>query len=288
MDQINFKKSIVYGQILYKRAMEHDVSGMAAQLAFFFLLSLFPLLIFLFTLVPFFPITDDYIIAYLSEYVPEESMIFIKSQLDRIMTSSGTLLSVGIVGTLWTASNALNGITKAFNVAYDIVNTRKYFFTRLLSMVLTIGMIFVFLLALLLPVFGKQIGIYIFSYIGISEAFLNLWDAIRWVLSSFVLFLMFLILYRVFPSIKLKRRKVFPGALFATVGWVVGSFGFSYYVNNFAHYSNTYGSLGGIIVLMLWFYMLAFVIILGGEINAMGSEKDKLFLTTYFWRSFQY
>ncbi len=274
MDQINFKKSIVYGQILYKRAMEHDVSGMAAQLAFFFLLSLFPLLIFLFTLVPFFPITDDYILAYLSEYVPEESMIFITSQLDRIMTSSGTLLSVGIVGTLWTASNALNGITKAFNVAYDIVNTRKYFFTRLLSMVLTIGMIFVFLLALLLPVFGKQIGIYIFSYIGISEAFLNLWDAIRWVLSSFVLFLMFLILYRVFPSIKLKRRKVFPGALFATVGWVVGSFGFSYYVNNFANYSNTYGSLGGIIVLMLWFYMLAFVIILGGEINAMRSKKD--------------
>ena len=274
MDQINFKKSIVYGQTLYKRAMEHDVSGMAAQLAFFFLLSLFPLLIFLFTLVPFFPITDDYILDYLSEYVPEESMIFITSQLDRIMTSSGTLLSVGLVGTLWTASNALNGITKAFNVAYDIVNTRKYFFTRLLSMVLTIGMIFVFLLALLLPVFGKQIGIYIFSYIGISEAFLNLWDAIRWVLSSFVLFLMFLILYRVFPSIKLKRRKVFPGALFATVGWVVGSFGFSYYVNNFAHYSNTYCSLGGIIVLMLWFYMLAFVIILGGEINAMGSEKD--------------
>jgi len=265
---------MVFGQILYKRAMEHDVSGMAAQLAFFFLLSLFPLLIFLFTLVPYLPITADYIINYLSEYVPKESMLFITSQLERIMTSSGTLLSVGLIGTLWTASNALNGITKAFNVAYDIVNTRKYFFTRLLSMVLTIGMIFVFLLALLLPVFGKQIGIYIFSYIGISEAFLDIWDAIRWVLSSLVLFLMFLILYRVFPNLKLKRRIVLPGALFATVGWIVGSFGFSYYVNNFANYSNTYGSLGGIIILMLWFYMLAFVIILGGEINAMGSKKD--------------
>ena len=274
MDRINFKKIMVFGQILYKRAMEHDVSGMAAQLAFFFLLSLFPLLIFLFTLVPYLPITADYIITYLSEFVPEESMLFITSQLERIMTSSGTLLSVGLIGTLWTASNALNGITKAFNVAYDIVNTRKYFFTRLLSMVLTIGMIFVFLLALLLPVFGKQIGIYIFSYIGISEAFLDIWDAIRWVLSSLVLLLMFLILYRVFPNLKLKRRIVLPGALFATVGWIVGSFGFSYYVNNFANYSNTYGSLGGIIILMLWFYMLAFVIILGGEINAMGSKKD--------------
>lgn len=274
LDRINLKKSIDFGQMLFKRTMEHDVSGMAAQLAFFFLLSVFPLLIFLSTLVPFFPITEDYIITYLSEYVPEESMLVISSQLDRIMTSSGTLLSVGIIGTLWTASNALNGITKAFNVAYDIVDTRKFFFTRLLSMVLTIGMIFVFILALLLPVFGKQIGIYIFSYIGISEAFLDIWDTIRWVLSTLVLFLMFLILYRVFPSMKLKRRMVLPGALFATAGWNIGSFGFSYYVNNFGNYSNTYGSLGGIIVLMLWFYMLAFVIILGGEINAIGSKKN--------------
>lgn len=274
MARINLRKSIVFGQMLFKRTMEHDVSGMAAQLAFFFLLSVFPLLIFLFTLVPFFPITEDYIITYLSEYVPEEPMLIITSQLDRIMTSSGTLLSVGLIGTLWTASNALNGITKAFNVAYDIIDTRKYFFTRLLSMVLTIGMIFVFILALLLPVFGKQIGIHIFSYFGISEAFWDIWNTIRWVLSTLVLFLMFLILYRVFPSVKLKRRMVLPGALFATVGWNVGSFGFSFYVNNFGNYSNTYGSLGGIIILMLWFYMLAFVIILGGEINAMGSEKD--------------
>ena len=274
MARINLRKSIVFGQMLFKRTMEHDVSGMAAQLAFFFLLSVFPLLIFLFTLVPYLPITEDYIITYLSEYVPEESMAIITSQLDRIMTSNSTLLSVGIIGTLWTASNALNGITKAFNVAYDIVDTRKYFFTRLISMALTIGMIFVFLLALLLPVFGRQIAIYIFSYLGIDQAFLDIWDAVRWVLSTLVLFIMFLILYRVFPSVKLKRRLVLPGALFATVGWTIGSVGFSYYVNNFGNYSNTYGSLGGIIILMLWFYMLAFVIILGGEINAMGSRKD--------------
>ena len=274
MNRINVNKSMIFGKMLFKRTMEHDVSGMAAQLAFFFLLSVFPLLIFLFTLVPYLPITEDYIITYLSEYVPEESMAIITSQLDRIMTSNSTLLSVGIIGTLWTASNALNGITKAFNVAYDIVDTRKYFFTRLISMALTIGMIFVFLLALLLPVFGRQIAIYIFSYLGIDQAFLDIWDAVRWVLSTLVLFIMFLILYRVFPSVKLKRRLVLPGALFATVGWTIGSVGFSYYVNNFGNYSNTYGSLGGIIILMLWFYMLAFVIILGGEINAMGSRKD--------------
>ncbi|WP_235973567.1 YihY/virulence factor BrkB family protein [Peribacillus faecalis] len=274
MNRINVKKSFAFGQMLFKRTMEHDVSGMAAQLAFFFLLSVFPLLIFLFTLVPYLPITEDYIITYLSEYVPTESMAIITSQLDRIMTSSRTLLSVGIIGTLWTASNALNGITKAFNVAYDIVNTRKYFFTRLISMALTIGMIFVFLLVLLLPVFGKQIAIYIFSHIGINQAFLDVWDAIRWVLSTLVLFIMFLILYRVFPSVKMKQRLVLPGALFATFGWTIGSIGFSYYVNNFGHYSNTYGSLGGIIILMLWFYILAFVIILGSEINAMGSRVD--------------
>lgn len=273
MDSIFVRKGLVYGQSLYKRTQEHDVSGIAAQLAFFFLLSLFPLLIFLSTLVPYLPITEQYIMSYLSEFMPEDSMVIISDQLEQIMRGSGTLLSVGIIGTLWTASNALNGITKAFNIAYDINDTRKFFFNRILSMGLTIAMIFVFALVLLLPVFGRQIGIYIFSYIGISDAFLEAWDAIRWVFSTLILFVMFLILYRVFPSVKLKHRMVLPGALFATIGWIVGSFGFSYYVNNFGNYSTTYGSIGGIIVLMLWFYMLAFVIVLGGEINAMGSEK---------------
>lgn len=273
LDKHYVRKSIIFVKGLMERIHIHDVSGMAAQLAFFFLLSLFPLLIFLVTLVPYLPITENDIIYYINNFTPENAKDIISIQLDQIMKGSSTLLSVGVIGTLWTASNALNGITKAFNKAYDLEEERKFFIMRTISMLLTIAMIFVFIGALLIPVFGKQIGIFVSSYLGYDDAFLKVWDTIRWLLSIVVLFIMFLILYRVFPNKKLKQRSILKGAIFSTIGWSVASYGFSYYVNHFSHYSATYGSLGGIIVLMLWFYILAHVIIIGGEINAMYSKK---------------
>jgi membrane protein len=135
-------------------------------------------------------------------------------------------------------------------------------------------MMIVFIIALLLPVFGKQIGAFLFAEFGFSDKFFRIWGVIRWVLSSVVLFFIFTILYWIAPNIKLKCLTVIPGALFATVGWIVVSVGFSYYVSNFGNFSYTYGSIGGIIVLMIWFYLTGHIIILGAEINAMISEED--------------
>ncbi|MFS0784650.1 YihY/virulence factor BrkB family protein [Bacillus sp. 1P06AnD] len=255
------------------RMKDHDVSGIAASLAFFFLLSLFPLLIVLATLLPYLPIKESDIITYLAAYVPEDSLQLLEGHIENIMEGSGKLLSLGIIGTLWSASNAMNGMVKAFNKAYDIYDDRTYLIVRAIALVLTVAMIFIFIIALLLPVFGKQIGLFIFDLLGYDKQFLHMWDAIRWILSIFILFCVFSLLYWVFPVVKMDNRVVMRGALFATVGWSVVSLGFSFYVNNFSNYSTTYGSIGGIIVLMLWFYILAYIIILGAEINAMWREK---------------
>jgi membrane protein len=149
---------------------------------------------------------------------------------------------------------------------------------RGVSILLTLAMVFVIIVALLLPVFGKEIGLFIFSSYGLSAEFLTIWNAIRWGVSFAILFFVFSCLYFAAPNIRLKISDVLAGSLFATVGWISVSFLFSYYVSNFGNYSAMYGSLGGIIVLLIWFYLTGLMIILGGEINAIILQWKKSFI----------
>lgn len=258
-----------------KRLQVDDVSGLAAQLSYFFLLSLFPLLIFLFTLLAYPPFSQEDILRIVRSYAPDGSMAIIEGNLAEVMEGNSTLLSFGVIGTIWSASNGMNAIIKAFNHAYGVKESRTYFISRGMSIILTLAMIFVFIVALLLPVFGKQIGIFLFAEFGLSDEFLSIWNHMRWVISTIVLFIVFTILYLIAPNKKLKCLTVIPGAIFATAGWSLVSFLFSFYVAYFANYSATYGSLGGIIVLMVWFYLSGLIIILGGEINALISNKEQ-------------
>lgn len=261
-------------QLLIKRIFEDDVFGRAAQLAYFFLLSLFPLLIFLVTLVSYLPITEEQIMDVIADFAPEEMMIFIEKNLNEIMAKqNGTLLSIGIIGTLWSASNGMNRIMQALNQAYGVQENRSFFISRGLAIVFTIVMIFIFILALLLPVFGMYIGSFLFIKLGLSEHFFSFWNTIRWFLSFIILFIVFLVLYWLVPNKRFKCLDAFPGAIFSTVGWLLVSYGFSYYVNNFADYSAMYGSIGVVIVLMIWFYLLGLTIIIGGEINAFSYRQ---------------
>ncbi|PLT31910.1 YihY/virulence factor BrkB family protein [Peribacillus deserti] len=267
--QTSFIKSI------YKRILRDDVSGMAAQLAYFFLLSLFPLMIFLVSLLPYLPIKQEDILGFAAIYAPAETMDMIEKNLNDVMKGNGKLLSLGIIGTIWTASAGMNSIISAFNRAYEVKESRHFIVSRLLSILFTIGMIAVFLTALLLPVFGKQIGILLTEHLGLSEEFISSWNVIRWVISSIVLFIIFLAIYWFAPNIKLKCLSIVPGALFAAAGWIVSSYAFSFYVEKSTHYSSAYGSLGGIIVLMVWFYITGIILIIGGEINAIVSSRKK-------------
>jgi membrane protein len=265
---------------LWKRFNQDEVAGLSAELAYFFLLSLFPFMIFLITLIGYLPIHQGNVVGFLSQYAPGEAMNLIENNLNMIIEShNGGLLSFGIIATIWSASNGLNAVIRAFNRAYDVKETRSFIVARLMSIILTVAMLIVIVIALLLPVFGKQIGVFIFSALGLSETFLLIWNAARWIISFFVLFLVFSCLYYFAPNKHLHWKEVFTGAFLATLGWILVSSAFSYYVGSFGNYSATYGSLGGIIVLMIWFYLTGMIILIGGEINAIINCKRERRLT---------
>ncbi|WP_051475682.1 YihY/virulence factor BrkB family protein [Bacillus sp. J37] len=255
---------------LVSRFLSDEVPGLSAQLSYFFLLSLFPFLIFLITLIGYLPISQTEVLNTIVEFAPGQSMQLINTTLDEILNNrNGGLLSFGIIATLWSASNGINAIVRAFNKAYDVDESRSFIVARGMAILLTIAMVFVIIVALLLPVFGKEIGVFIFSNFGFSAEFLTIWNTLRWLVSGIILFIVFTALYFVAPNKRLHIKDGLPGAFAATLGWMVVSLAFSYYVGNFANYSATYGSIGGIIVLMIWFYLSGMIIILGGELNAM-------------------
>ena len=150
--------------------------------------------------------------------------------------------------------------------------TRPFLIARGMAILLTFAMVFVFVLALLLPVFGKQIGLFLFSVFGFSNQFMALWHMLRWLASPVILFIIFVGLYWIAPNKKLTCISAIPGAILATIGWILSSLAFSFYVNHFGNFSATYGSIGAIIVLMIWFYLTGIIIILGGEFNAIYSQ----------------
>ncbi|MBY0122935.1 YihY/virulence factor BrkB family protein [Bacillus sp. S/N-304-OC-R1] len=260
---------------LKRRVVEDDLFGLAAQLAYFFLLSLFPLLLFVISLLPYLPITQEDIIGVIRDFAPKETIQLIETNLNELTNKNVKLLSFGIIATIWSASNGINAIVRAFNKAYEVKESRSFIVARGMAILFTFAMIFVFIVALLLPVFGKIIGSYLFAKLGLSDEFMTIWNTLRWLLSSIILFIVFTGIYWIAPNTKLKCITVVPGAIFATVGWELSSLAFSFYVTNFGNYSATYGSIGAIIVLMFWFYMTGIIIILGGEINAVYSKYKK-------------
>ncbi|UOQ43845.1 YihY/virulence factor BrkB family protein [Halobacillus salinarum] len=258
------------GKSLITRFGEDDIFGLAAQLAYFFLLSLLPFMIFLITLLGYLNIEEERVLALISTYAPPETYDLLSENLMTLLQDqNGGLLSIGIIGTLWAASNGVNAIIKAFNRAHQVDENRPFFITRIIAIILTIAMVIVISIAFLLPVLGHALGTYVFSFFGMSAGFLAIWNALRWVISSVIFFIVLSFLYVMAPNKPVKYRDTVVGAVFATIGWQLVSLLFSFYVSNMGNFSATYGSLGGVIVLMIWFYLSGIVIITGGEINAL-------------------
>lgn len=253
-----------------RRFQKDEIPRLSAELAYYFLLSLFPFLIFLITLLAYLPIPHEDLLSIIRQYAPKEAIHLVEANVHRVMDEqNGRLLSLSIIGAIWSASNGMNAIVRAFNRAYDVVENRPFLVARGMSVLLTLGMIFVIIVALVLPVFGKMIGLFLFSAFGFTATFLMIWNAMRWVISSLILFVVFTVLYYFAPNKKLRCANVVRGAIFATIGWIITSLAFSYYVNHFANYAAMYGSLGGMIILMVWFYLSGMIIVLGGEMNAI-------------------
>jgi len=277
LDRFDVTTSQGFLKELIVRIQKVDVTGLASQLAFFFLLSLFPLLIFLMTLLPYLNLDQGEVFLFIREYAPESVAQLIEKTVREVLDKrNGGLLSIGAVATILSASKGMKALTRAVNRAYFASETRSFLVARGMSVVFTIALIAVLIVALVLPVFGQQIGTLAFSYFGLEEGFLKLWGSIRWIAPPILIFLVFSAVYWVVPNLKIRLKSVIPGAIFSTVGWIVTSLAFSFYVGNYGNYSNTYGSIGTMIVLMMWMYFSALILMLGGQLNAVMTERKQV------------
>jgi membrane protein len=279
---VSMKQFISDIRNLIFRFRDDDIPALGAQLAYSLLLAFFPFLIFLMTVIAYSSIKSETILLSLQAILPSEVFILIKNTVVEVVDSKyGHLLSVSLIFTVLAASNGFKAVIKGLNKAYDEQEERGFFKIQLISILCTFALAFVILATFTLLVFGNILGNYFTVRFGYSRVFKDLWDLIRYVFTLLDMIFVFSALYRYTPCRRMSWLEVLPGALFSTLGWLVVSIGFSYYVDNFARYSKIYGSIGAVIILMTWLFLSSVIIILGGELNAtlafdrQGREKPK-------------
>ena len=253
--------------------------GHAAQLAFYFLFALFPMLIFLAALVGYLPIPHllDRLIDYLSQVLPTMALVLVQQTLLEITRKQRSgLLSFGLVVTVWAASSGLHALIYSLNVAYGIKKMRSWWQDRLLAIALTFGFSLLTIVALALVFFGGNLGTFLANEYHWGHTLRTGWTLMQWpMLVLFVLFGLELLYYSA-PNRPMKWRWWTPGASFALITWLVISYGFKWYVSRVANYTLTYGSLGSVIALMFWLYLTSTVILIGGEINGLQERHKRL------------
>lgn len=163
----------------------------------------------------------------------------------------------------------VNAIIKGLNRAYDIDESRAFWKIRGIAFLATLTIGFVVLLSILLLVLGTWLKTQVFLLTDLPYGFQKLWDLLQYAVPLLVMFIVFTLLYWIAPSRRLALREVVPGALFSTLGWIITSVLFSIYVNQFSDFTKTYGSLGGVMILLIWLYISSIIILAGGEINAI-------------------
>lgn len=243
------------------------------QLAYFLILSMFPFIIVFLNLLTYTPLVREDVLGGMIMYLPLETQKLIEGFVSEIsISSSQGLLSIAAFLGIWTASSGLKSVIKAINRAYDYKESRSFIRLKLLSLVFTIALLVLLTLVFMTLVFGELVGNKLFSLLGLGNVFIYLWAYLRIIIPLVYMVLIFGLLYKFSPCTskinEIPLSTTLPGAIFTSLGWMLISIFFSYYVNNFGRYAITYGSLVGIILLLIWLYISSVIIILGGEINA--------------------
>jgi membrane protein len=244
---------------------------MAAGLSYYFVMSLFPLLIVFAATVASLPVPNlfDQALGLASRFMPHESMGLIKAVLRQVITPHrGKFMSFGIVGTIWAASGGFSSMMEALNVAYDVPESRPFWKTRPLAIGLTflIGILLVIALALMLV--GPNFGGWLAAKVGLGSIFVAVWPYLRWSIAVAFAVLAIELIYFLAPNVRQRFRRTLPGAALAVACWLLLSWALGIYFQHFTNLNKTYGTLAAAIALMVWLYWTAFAILLGGEINA--------------------
>ena len=254
-----------------REVLADDCLGLAAQLAFYFFLALFPALLFLAAVVSFIPVAGllDAITGDLARVAPSEVLSIIQDQILKIAhEKNGGLLTLGMVGAIWSTSSGLDAIISTLNQAYDIQESRPWWKVKLTALALTIALAIFIVTSFTLVMVGPALAGTVASWAHMGPAFAATWKIVQWPVVFLLVTLAIALIYYYAPDAVQHWVWITPGSLLATALWLLISLGFKFYVAHFASYNATYGTIGGVIVLMLWFYLSALAVLIGAELNA--------------------
>lgn len=274
IDKVKDKKVFTFFDKLTYRVLAHDTLSYGGSLTYFLILSIFPFLISLINAINFSGILDPAYIYRLLDVLPGEIQEIIRNFLKELHTSSsGSFFTISFVAGLFTASTAVFKLMKIINQSYGFVESRGFLAQRLIALFFTLALILMIFLLVLTQIFGQIIYVNIMSHLGIENIYFDkLWSIAKNGIPLAYMLVTFILLYKFSPSRSRENmvtiKSVLPGSIFATLGLIIASLGFNFYVSNFGKYSITYGSLGGIIVFLIWLYLLSTIILVGAEVNS--------------------
>src|SRR5687768_10936939 len=268
------KVPLSWGEILRRTvrdAIQDNCLGMAAQLAYYFFFALFPALLFLIAVASYFPLETliDDMFAMLGGFAPPEALSIITDQIREISQGQqGGLLTLGVLLAVWSTSAAMTSIIDTLNAAYDIEEGRPWWQVRLTAIGLTIGVSLFILVSFALVLAGPTVAQWIADTTSLGNVFVMTWTILQWPLVFLLVSTAIGIVYYFAPDAEQDWVWLTPGSIAATVLWLVASLGFKFYIANVGSYTETYGAIGGVMVLMLWFYISGLVLLFGAEMNA--------------------
>lgn len=268
-------------KLIIEKFGKDELGTRSAALSYYFLLALFPMFLFLVSVVgvvagPGSQLRDS-IVSELSRLAPGSATELVHSVVNQTFkNSSGIKLLAGILGALWAASGGMGAVLVSLNVIYGVSETRPWWKQKLTIVGLTVSLAGLMIVALVLVLYGGKLGEAIASHVGIGGVFKIVWKVLQWPVSFAAMFLSFSITYYFAPN--LEERKwywVTPGAAIGVALWLIASLGFRVYLHFFNSYSATYGSIGAVVILILWLYITGFAILVGGEVNWVIENEDK-------------
>lgn len=251
--------------------VQDKMSIYAAALAYYVLFAIFPFTIFLIALLGFLNISAvfDWLFDQARRLLPPQALNSVRAVIDELRRQQRGLLSFGVIGALWSASSGLRGLMDALNVAYDVGERRPAWKRYPLSIVYTLGLAALIIVAAGLMLIGPRAVGWLADQLGLGQLFTTLWGWLRLPIAALLLMCSVAVVYYALPNVHQRFRLITPGAVLAVLVWITASLGFGYYVAHFGNYQATYGSLGAIIILLLHFYLSASALLLGAELNAV-------------------
>jgi membrane protein len=261
--------------LLSKKIRDDHVAAFSAQAAFFIIISFFPFIMLLLSLIKYFPIEEANMTNIITQVFPTTVNSLIASIINEIYqtAASTTLISVTIITTLWSAGKGFLAIMNGLNSVYEINETRHGLLLRGMAALYTLIFAVMVIATMILFVFGNRLYFWIENKIPVLTDAALLIISLRTIVGLITLLIFFLIIYVVIPDRKTKIMKELPGAMVCAGGWMGFSYAFSYYIDNFSNYASTYGSLTAVVLFMLWLYFCMYLLFLGAEVNLLFENK---------------